>query len=68
MKWALDGGTVDERNPLPAEYRDFQLIELTGWTFDELDDAPAARCDWLLQLAAAKAEVLNEKAGPAGGH
>lgn len=28
--------------------RDHRLVKLTGWTFDELGDAPAARCDWLL--------------------
>jgi hypothetical protein len=26
------------------------LVKLTGWTKQELDEAPAAWCDWLLAI------------------
>lgn len=30
--------------------RDHRLVNMTGWTFEQLGDAPAARCDWLLAV------------------
>lgn len=30
--------------------RDHRLVTLTGWTFQQLGDQPAARCDWLLAV------------------
>lgn len=33
--------------------RTYQLIKITGWTLEQIDDAPADVLDWLLQIDAA---------------
>jgi hypothetical protein len=39
--------------------RDHRLVTLTGWTFDQLGNAPAARCDWLLAVEDASATARH---------
>lgn len=46
--------------PLPPEVRDYQLIRLTGWTFTELDQQSAVRCDWLLAVDNVFRKVEND--------
>lgn len=35
---------------LPSQLDDWRLVKLTGWTFAEIDAAPAERTDWLLKI------------------
>lgn len=53
----MEGGTIDERNPLPEEFRTYQLIRLTGWTQQQIDETNAALCDWILAFAAMEAKT-----------
>jgi hypothetical protein len=40
--------TVTE--PLPPEVRIYEVVRLTGWTLDQIDEAPAQTLDWLLAI------------------
>lgn len=61
MKYALEGGTLDSDHPLPEAWDDYALVRLTGWTFDEIDEADAVRSDWLLEIAAIDRQVQAER-------
>lgn len=38
------------RNPLPEQFRFYQLVKITGWTQAEIDATPADTCDWILAI------------------
>lgn len=44
------GGEPDERFPLPLEVRDWKIVTKFGFTFDQIQDAPAVWLDWLLAI------------------
>lgn len=44
----LGGGTVDERNPLPDEWRDYKLCRVLNCNPLELDQIPAVFSDYAL--------------------
>ena len=58
MKWALEGQSTKD---LPPEVRDYKLVTLTGRTFDQIDLAEAARCDWLIAIDNTVAEVIADQ-------
>ncbi len=41
--------------------RIYQLIKLTGWTLEQIEDAPTNLCDWLLQIDVVFEEVKRER-------
>lgn len=45
---------------LPGDARAYRLARVFGWTLDQIDAAPASRCDWLLAMAKIEDEVLAE--------
>lgn len=45
---------------LPVDVRAYRLARVFGWTLDQIDAAPAARCDWLLAMAKVEDEVMAE--------
>lgn len=49
------------RTPPPEELRLYNLVRLTGWTFDEIEAAGAVRCDYLLAIADIDADVAAKK-------
>jgi hypothetical protein len=57
------------KEPLPEEFRLYELIKITGWTQADIDATPAATCDWLIaidaevQQAEAEAEQKRRSAG-----
>lgn len=59
---ALEGANIGD-HPIPDEVRTRRIIELTGWTYDEIDAAPARRLDWLLAIANAEREVQAKANG-----
>ena len=60
-------GQYRGHHPIRTEFRDYQLIKLTGWTFQELDEQSAVRCDWLLAIDAKwREEEGNASRGEGG--
>lgn len=41
--------------------RIYQLIKLTGWSLEQIDDAPTNLCDWLLRIDLVFEEVAAER-------
>lgn len=37
-------------------------MRLTGWTLEQIDDAPAVTLDWMLACDRATAEAVNRRA------
>ncbi|MHB8671099.1 MAG: hypothetical protein ACYDAD_11195 [Acidimicrobiales bacterium] len=47
---------------MPLDHlRDWQLVTLTGWTLDQIDDASVERCDWLLAIEATVKDIQRKK-------
>lgn len=46
---------------MPPAYRDYKIVQLTGWTFEEIDAADAVRLEWLLQVAGAVEQHEREQ-------
>jgi hypothetical protein len=42
--------------------RDNRVVKMTGWTFAEYDEQPAARVDWLLAVEDAITSAENNRA------
>jgi hypothetical protein len=65
LKYALKGGTYTAQTqaqmPLD-EWRLYMLVKITGWTLDQIGDAPAETLDWFLELHTVEVEIANENA------
>lgn len=55
MRQALEG--FPPTRPLPAEYRDWEIVRLTGWTLDQIDATPGHFLDWIRQFGIVEADL-----------
>jgi hypothetical protein len=51
------GGHVDERNPIPSEYREYILASRFHWSHREIEETPGHVVDYMLALDQAEREV-----------
>jgi len=56
----FEGGQPDQRNPITHHLRDYLLAKKFGYTFDQIQNQPAAWLDWLLAIDGTITEVENK--------
>jgi hypothetical protein len=60
LEWVLKGGKQDDRYPLTPFYRDYLIAKKFGYTFQEIQEQPAAWLDWLLVIDGKVTEIEND--------
>lgn len=57
LRQALEGGKY--RGEVPAEWITWKLVKLTGWTVDQIDEAPGHLLRWFLEFDRIEGEAQD---------